>query len=546
MLRVLMTSEADFDLLRQEGVSEAGVDFVRRLLSRDPHARPNERECFQHPWIADIPDVDEYEDDGFQSDGRDDLSAIGEDLEYELDASQLSLNDHLAAHDSGDLDEMAQSKRQRIDAPPADIHYPSLPNLESMRELQPSYKPSAQRLFDDIPPSALRSSGVLPADPRALERDDLNFQDFVSSTGESIISEDNSMDSVLSLPENPTGDSAPSLMGTENLVGQLNVNSTWHPGSPNIPLAVTTPPRQLSPETVKESNGSHDQDAHRQSSASDATPKASKFTRRIEIPTPDPNQENLGGNTSDRNRTLVHELKRDPGQVFDIELATTVDAQTGKELRELPVGMDWEPGSDSSRECDPSMVSQTVSIAQFSKPRPVLGKLTTLPGSIANLSIRLEGRMTSWGRGRLTTVRYPDGMDSRIPKYALEVTFWAPGIEARIAAGEDWLDVPSVIAILSTKTREHIWVNDMRLSRGSQGNNGREEVHFGKLYSGDIITIYRDSTQFLKFQCEFYHGDSARPRPGTEKPFVVQKQLISKTVQNGIGGNSEQTAEILK
>jgi hypothetical protein len=125
-------------------------------------------------------------------------------------------------------------------------------------------------------------------------------------------------------------------------------------------------------------------------------------------------------------------------------------------------------------------------------------------------------------------------MDTRIPAYALEVTFWAPAIEAQIAAGRNWMEVPGVMAILSTKTRKCIWVNDTELRRGSEGNGTREGFHFGKLYTGDIITVYKHRNKFLKFQCEFYHGDSARSRPEEEKGFVVRKVLMSK---EGVAAN---------
>lgn len=95
MLRSIMESEADFDILRREGVSESGIHFVSQLLNRDPFSRPTEKQCFQHPWIAEVQDVDEYEDDDIKEDTRDALSVIGE-AEEELDASQLSIHEETA------------------------------------------------------------------------------------------------------------------------------------------------------------------------------------------------------------------------------------------------------------------------------------------------------------------------------------------------------------------------------------------------------------------------------------------------------------------
>lgn len=525
MLRVLMTNEIDFSPLRNEGISESGIDFVGRLLNRDPRSRPKEQECFQHPWIAEVPDVDDYEDDCFQSDGGDELSVIGEDPAEDLDPSQLSLNDDSAADDSGDQ----ACKRPRIEPPPAHISYPSLPKFESVEEVEHSYKPNPNRLFGEIPSSALRSSNVLGAGGDAFEGEDISFRDFASSTGESMHSEGNSINSVLSLPEHRFGDSAPSLMGAENRLGELNVNSTWHPGAPYTHQAPETPTGQPSPGDLTDAASSNRSGPKGGPSSNDTTPKA-KFNRLIQIDMSDNGQENSKSKTNDRSNGHAGDFEMVPGQVFDIELATTVNAETGKSIRDLPVRMGRDTSSESSREGSACGKPQADAITEFSKPRPVFGKLTSLPGSIANLTIRLEDRLTSWGRGRKATVRYPDEMDFRIPMYALEVTFWTPGIEARIKDGEDWTSIPATSAILSTKTREHIWVNDTKLSRGSKGENGGE-AHFGKLYSGDIITVYRnrDRGEFLKFQCEFFHGDSARPRPVNEKPFVVRKVPSNKS-----------------
>ena len=76
-----------------------------------------------------------------------------------------------------------------------------------------------------------------------------------------------------------------------------------------------------------------------------------------------------------------------------------------------------------------------------------------------------------------------------------------------------------MMTILSTKTSKCIWVNDVELRKESRSQNA---YLFGKLYTGDIITVYRNRDQFLKFRCEFYHGESMQTRPIKEKGFVVE------------------------
>ncbi|KAL2808564.1 kinase-like domain-containing protein [Aspergillus granulosus] len=517
MLRTIMTTEPNYNILRSAGVSEAGVDFVSKLLNRDPLLRPKERECLEHPWIIDVPDLDEYEDDMISS-SSDGLSDIGEDAE-ELDASQLSLEENpdfeaeLAQHDS----DLAQSKRPRIESPTGDIRYPSLPNIEISQDPQQS---APRRLFGEIASSALRSSHALGDGMDAFE--DRNFSDhnFVSSTGESMISDGMSFNSVLSLPENSVAGSALSLLGAENLVRQLNMNS-WHPGTSSNPLLSTETPN---PRPSKHAAAVDDEDQRQvQRLDFDITPRATKFNRRIELPIPDTASERSSSDDSAARHmtTTDNQSSTSAGEIFDIELANTMDAKTGLPLPDDAERLGFQPPTDPNQIGGPVVIPEL--LISPGETRRLYGKLTTVPGSIFELTLPLESRMTSWGRGPQASICYPDPMDARVPAYALEVTFWTSGIESRIASGQDWMTAPGLMSILSTKTRKCIWVNDTELRKGPDGGG-----HYGKLYTGDIITIYRGRNRFLKFRCEFYLGDSARERPEHEKGFSVRKFLMSK------------------
>ncbi|CAL5867181.1 uncharacterized protein PFLUO_LOCUS1393 [Penicillium psychrofluorescens] len=533
MLRTIMTTEADFDILRQAGVSESGIDFVSHLLNRDPHSRPSEKECFQHPWIASVPDVDEYDDSSLLTDLRQGLPAIGEDAEEDLDASQLSINDDLAYY-TWEADKEGNSssnetltKKPRLEFVPPDVRYPSLPNIESFQDDQVVAEQNARRLFDEsqtatmqharrlfgeVTSSALRSSHALGnADP--YTGDELDPNDFISS-GESF-SEARSVSSIISLPANPIGGTAPSLMGAENLVGRLNMNSS-HPTLPQTQAGPVneTPTRKTSPGEPMEP-ATTDSDTRPTSSAHETTPKAPQIARRIEIALPDTASEESSIHSRSPSATGPQQQAKDGG--YDDELAITLDAQTGRAILQQ-LAAPSEPSSPIVHQ--PSLPS-AISDPEFTKPRPVLGRLISLPGSIFDVSLRLENRMTSWGRGPLATVRHPDSMDTRIPAYALELTFWAPALEARIAMGQDWMQVSGVMAIISTKARKGIWVNDVPLRKD-------EALSYGKLYTGDIITVYQHNDKFLKLRCEFYHGESVFPRPAHEAGLVVRQVLTPK------------------
>lgn len=541
MLRTIMTSEADFDALRHAGVSESGIDFVSQLLNRDPLSRPTERECFHHPWIAEVPDVDEYEDDDLLFDHQDHqegLSVIGEDAEDELDASQLSIADvHQPDNEEGSSSE-AISKKPRIEYIPTDVHYPSLPQIESFQDGQALVDHRARRLFGEISASALESSHAL-GDLNAYDVEDFHV-DFLSS-GESMMSDD-AAESIISLPAVPFGGTAPSLMGAERLVGELNMNSLHpamqHKGGPVNKSSV----RQISPANSKDvmPASSLHQDSvpptsspkeQPISSPQEPTPKA-RYTRRIDLALPDTASEASSDNNTptSRRENLPQHAPRPFQSEDDLEFATTLDAQTGQAILDQLHAEESDSSEPIVHRPNPPSIPSTLSHPEFTRPPKRYGKLKSLPDSIFDLTIYLEDRLTSWGRGPLATVKHADRMDTRIPAYALEVTFWAPGIEARIAAGENWLDMPGVMAILSTKARLGIWVNDTLLCRGSMTDEGPEALQFGKLYTGDIITVYqnKERTKFLKLQCEFTHGESAQARPPHEAGFMVRQALMAK------------------
>ncbi|KAJ5894916.1 hypothetical protein N7495_006607 [Penicillium taxi] len=530
MLRSIMTADADFGLLRKAGISEAGIDFITRLLNRDPSARPTERECFQHQWIANVVDVDDYEDSDIVSEAHDHLSVIGEDAEDELDASQLSIHDSAFAHtcepdDSGSSETL--SKRPRIDDIPASIRYPSLPQIESFQDAQVVADNQARRrLFGEVTSSALLNSRQF--DAWASNIDEVGG---IISSGESM-SDAHSVHSIISLPENPFGGTAPSLMGAENLVGRLNMHSS-NPffSPPNHPVNENSP-RKTIPGHQKEpvdDTGSppRDDNIPPTSSAYDTTPKARKTKpyRNIEPEIPETASERSSGKSAQPSRHGSSKFGGDGG--YDIEFATTLDAQTGQvvlnQLRESRI----EPSEPIVHQPDLPSASTSVYDGEFAKPSKLLGRLKSVPGSILDVNIRIDRRWTSWGRGMNNTYRHENIMDSRIPVYALEITFWAAGIEPLVAKGHDWMHVPGLCAVISTKARKCIWVNGVELRRG-RDEGSHHAFPYGKLYTGDIITIYERQGVYLSFECEFFHSDSVRTRPADEPKFEIQDSIIKK------------------
>jgi serine/threonine protein kinase len=590
MLRNIMTTEADYGLLRSAGVSEQAIDFIANLLNRDPKARPKESDCFKHPWLVDVPDEFDYMDvDGPQVDPRDtDLVALEEVDEEDLDASGLDIND-LSSGDEDDFGGMeeaeemlsssdqVQAKRQRVTSQqdddqqvvmaqqaPEQIRYPSLPRLDSY-EVGPSIRlegtQSGPRLFGEVPPSVLtRAGGVtnrldgetldLPEFKQPQNRDpspsewNSSFEN-ISAFAFSLEPTSQTHNNLLSVGRHSDiGQTAPSLMGAESLVGQLNMESfSSHPPVSTDPNSENPTTPEAGPGDVSQKPAADEQNPKASGVRSpQSTPQVGDFTRRIDLD-PHPSlssQSSHGDNPGDSTKETPRPKGRQapPGSETQLsipdELARTIDEKTGEEIYSFlhtKSLSDLAVNQSPQRQGEPNPArgaSQAAADSQcaaapagFVKPLTLLGKLTPLPGSIDDKPIRLEHRMTSWGRGTNTTIRYADPMDSRIPAYALEFTFWAPNNEARIAAGEDWTKMPDLITIISTKTSKCIWVNDVALRKETPT---KDAYLFGKVYTGDIITVYRSKDQFLRYKCEFYLGRSNKTRAEAgEKKFAIEK-----------------------
>lgn len=173
----------------------------------------------------------------------------------------------------------------------------------------------------------------------------------------------------------------------------------------------------------------------------------------------------------------------------------------------------------------------------FARPLPVLGKLISTPRSVIALTMHLNQRESSWGRGGANSIVYPNGQDTRVPKYAFKILFWKPGLRELMTKGVTWTDVSDVHAvILLQKTARRIAVNGVPLGRRQKAG-----FPYGRLYTGDVITIgednhHKDAGKEIQLVCEFYHGASTSTRPkGGKRAFEVEHGDFSS---NGNGGPS--------
>lgn len=592
MLETVMTVPVDWDRLRHAGISREAIDFLRGMLVLDPALRSTDAECLRHPWIMkaagswDDIDVD-------MNIGAEDLLAISEDEgeqleapieghlairdnhEDDLDASQLSLNDKPAdqeIQDSdgdylSDVDELPDTREsKRFKArhvahgeSSSDVTYPYLPGVQGVQLHTESIRPTANRLFGEIGASALRSSGVLGYDAHAAlqmpmdgNRDGGASASDIHYTTDDSVTSDGLAQHPLQYPRalpapNFTG-SAPSLFGTEALVNQLNMaspESAVSGPSASTSAAPTTPKtREPSPLSTLPA-GSKRSTQEMSSQSEETTPKRAKsnISESPSHPSVEPSiQQSVSKSPSNKNagkyktsggKTSTSPSKsRDAKASNDTNVEKAKDKQPEKESKHAGVLTDvpkTEHRQGSNQGSSSSKHSASTPAAEegtgFTKPRARLGNLTPIPGSIFTPTIKLEKRMTTYGRDPGSDYQHKEGRDARIPKCALDIVFWRPGIEAQLAENPelDWTTFDDIYAIVATRTSQAIQVNGVLLRKG----DGR--WNFGKLHTGDIITIFPaigkegKEAEFLKFKCEFLVGASKEPRK-EGSVFTVEKE----------------------
>ena len=590
MLDVIMNNPADFERLARSGVSVEGVDFVEKMLIREPSQRASDAQCLRHPWIAHL------------------SRAVDDDMETqvpELDASQLSLNDVPEEDDSDEdedsdfdtLNQLRRSKRMRTKSPHAMGFRPQDPassgdsyntiplmivpavDREAVRSV-PYQGPG--RLYGEIGASALRSSGVFGEDiPMEGSHDgSVSVSDVspVNLSTESRLSDDVSRSS-LQYPQ-PLPGPAPSLLGTEALVDQMNMASpeSAGPSAPSVDSKSGTPhtpqTRESSPAAVTfakrpgpemssnpelaaskraKSHRSSTPSHHGQTDDPPPTSPTAEITYQGTVSQNEQQEQAVLPKSGIQKAAAGQETSETRGQPSGGEdaskkKATTASSSKGARQQNTAPSTSHtrsQRNDDSSSDNNSSTTSTAQDNSQpspsFPLPAPVLGRLNTVPGSVIETThFNLTNRVTYYGRHQeqpppvqpgqfsppFTSYIYPQNLDNRVPKNALDLCFWRTDIEKDERRGIDWVARDDFWCIVMTRTSACIWVNGVRLTRG------KDHTKYGKLYTGDVITIFgpKDENamgkakEYLKFECEFFAGLSKHRRPEGQQ-FTIEKEF---------------------
>lgn len=653
MLWNVMHKPVNWERLRMVGVSHLGIDFLSGMLVTDPSERASDEELLDHPWVrvAEGP-----------ADASDCVLSDPAERFLNAHASQLSIGDEeddRAEEPVGDATEDPRaSKRARAwvpdltrnvwgetpsmvarnhqqanwaDAPPLDMTCP--PPQISANNM--GVQPQPNRLFGEIGTSALASSGALGTegnralrvhghgpgsydqsseglynDSRAGSPEDASaanvsntHADHQQNTNRGTTKDD--VQHSQRLPGPTHSGAAPSLLGTEVLVGQLNMTSTGSGASARAENG-----KAATPKLSKDRDSPSSQPNSKRSSQDMLPPEfegASKRPKTTGIEHPPGELPNTFEGYSAARRASIEDLRQksmSPMSIPGLRGSNYGGYQDGQQSRgafksndDLPttafnsressqhfgakdddimMGYDGDsedevlrleealaaakakkaakaasrttsrPISRASSRPTSSHVDPTSTIPQpmtgtaifdatahlaptatasFVKPPLRFGNLQPTRGSIHTPAIYITERLTTYGRKPDSTFVHPNPRDDRIPKQALDIQMWYPGIEADIDADKkNWVNHPKLEAILRTHASLYVLVNGVKLKKG------RGEYLWGRLRTGDEITVVeprigatsaRDK-EFLRFRCEFFVGISKNIRKPGEKAFVVE------------------------
>ncbi|KAF2436668.1 Pkinase-domain-containing protein [Tothia fuscella] len=531
MFTKIMETQLDINPLLSMGTSANAIDLLNKMLTTDPAARFNEVECLNHPWLTDgklriannldlgLNAIIEEEEAGIVTQGARAFSqlSIG-DAQANAQAGAA-----LVDYSSGDFDFLDPriSKRVRADE--------EAPNPNQIREQaairtsssgifpyegevdaghpQPTQStPRQPRLFGEIGESALKDSGTLGVyTTNALAMQQPSEE--LSSGSQGV---DFDMDGVdlSSFQEGQVTSNmfrsdggaftTTSLLGTEAMVGELNMESPNSAFSQDVSSEAhsfepQTPP---SPERVVENSKSPSQKRPSQ----DITPKQQKkpFDRQIRMNIP---TELLYDPLDPRRRTASSPLSSLPATVRNsVQLNDTTNGSSKL----------------SSAVTIPSDFPNTSTTARY-------GTLTTTKDSFLHMVLKIDSHVMMFGRDPLNTEVFSDVYDTRVGKKAIGVFYNAPGLTKMVREEKDWTRAKDLHVVVKTFSAKGILINGVKLPP----TDGEGVNVCGRLYTGDVITVFRDMAlggggkrECLKFVCYFSLGEAAGRRP-EHKPFEI-------------------------
>lgn len=217
-----------------------------------------------------------------------------------------------------------------------------------------------------------------------------------------------------------------------------------------------------------------------------------------------------------------HIMKRDERKLADATNGSRRPSQNAASDRLLPgtaqpskVMQSVEPESAAT-----SFYPQPLVGNDFQAPKRILAKFIATPDScLPTLNVNITESVTSWGRGHDNIVRYSNGQETRIPKYAFKVVLFKPGFkytDPSLKSNQVWQEKDQNMKFfICTKASSGIWINGVKLvSHNHEIPLSKAEL-WGELCHGDVVDIWRHDNKpsvFTRLRFECYWGMSRQLR----------------------------------
>ncbi|KAF1959184.1 Pkinase-domain-containing protein [Byssothecium circinans] len=518
MYNNIMNTKLDPSPLRERNVSELCITFLMSMLRTDPSARPTEFECLEHRWVgADV------------TQPAPELQSIVEEDESdeaEQQLSQLSLyreipeSDDEADYISDDFEQFLdsrQSKRVRTDPlfprnqmrdyedSSEDLSFTSAQAISQACDLEDSLKmmptPGKQRLFGEIGQSAFQA---------------LADEGSTHAGHPGIVLTSNHVDgraqrptpAIRGVPQLDRDPASFDLLGTESMVRELNMASPQSPASG--PHSPDEPPTPKTPDIPQ--HNSLEYPSKQPSQNSEPTPKARPpaLNRQIALPKTaslywDPYNKDT--------HTLEYASKVSGFDFVGAQRDATAGASQMADTIRQSTGQ--ESASDAAQTSSDLGLQQLPAELDIKPPPRRLGKLIATPDSfVPGLVLNIDQSRTSWGRLKTNTIVYENSLDTRIPKTAFVIFWWSSqtnlqeDVQKLSQQGKDWTSLTDLHVGIFTCATSGISINGKHLMH--KDSKGRQ--NYGQLHTGDIVQVFQNRRECLKFKCEFYLGDGKEPR----------------------------------
>ncbi|KAL8784918.1 MAG: hypothetical protein Q9213_003660, partial [Squamulea squamosa] len=429
-------------------------------------------------------------------------------------------------------------------------HYPSNSQIQRAKQAAAN---NNNHLFGQISPAALRSSGALGREARrALEMSSHARSEFEQEEshyeGSSQISATDypnaqSQPALTDAHEVDSGEAAPSLLGAESMVDKLHMDSTMLDASDL--------------DANKQTSTSHAEGANKQASGPKADkPPSIHSDDYLYTATPPRSRRRLDEPSASMRESKRVKARHETSQAADVEspmkdigttakksahdtVAMTATVSADQSTSNFPAAAQTDHSVGQQNPTDTTTTTQTQAktiplssttkadsttvpvtkveartttapttsippgttatrAANFVTPPPpapiTYGSLTPTVSSLPYSPIILRQRVTTFGRHHACDYTWPNALDTRVPKFALDIAFWRPRLERSLTKHPNlkWQNEKDLRTIIATRTSSAVFVNGVALTKKPDAEKG---LRYGVLKTGDTVMIFDDKAK---------------------------------------------------